>query len=188
MRVYALLDESSLQAHGWSVERFVRRAIAAGADIIQYRNKSGDIGSIEKRLRTIASLFDGRLIVNDHPELAYLCEGVHIGQEDLRRYGANPKEAVATLREILGQNRWIGLSTHNEEEIATANRLELDYIGLGACRTTSTKSDANVLGCEKISEMAASSRHPVAAIGGVRLDDYLPNVTWLVVGSALYED
>ena len=188
MRVYALLDEISLQTHGWSVERFVRRAVAAGADIIQYRNKSYDIALIEKRLRAIASLFDGRLIVNDHPELACLCDGVHVGQEDLRRYGADPEEAIATLREILGQNRWIGLSTHNEEEIAIANGLELDYIGLGACRSTFTKSDANVLGCEKISEMATSSRHPVAAIGGVRLDDDLPNVTWLAVGSALYED
>ena len=188
MKLYALLDEDSLQARGWSLERFVRRALDAGAEMLQYRNKSGDTSLIASRLETLHPLFDGRLIVNDHPRLAKLCDGVHVGQEDLMRYGADPKEAVRKLREIVGENRWIGLSTHNAEEIETANVLEIDYIGLGACRATSTKSDANVLGCEKIARLAATSKHPVAAIGGVRPDDEVENVTWLVIGSALYED
>jgi len=188
VKIYALLDEASLHSKGWDVARFVARAKAVGADILQYRNKSGDTAFIQKRLETIQSLFDGRVIVNDHPELATLCGGVHVGQEDLRRYGRTPQEALASLREIVGDDRWIGLSTHNEEEIEIANQLDLNYIGLGACRSTSTKEDANVLGCEKVSQLARSSRHPVAAIGGVRLDDQIAHVTWLVVGSALYED
>lgn len=156
--------------------------------MLQYRNKSGDTTLIAARLEALRPLFGGRLIVNDHPQLAKLCDGVHVGQEDLMRYGADPKEAVRKLRETVGGNRWIGLSTHNAEEIETANALDIDYIGLGACRATSTKSDANVLGCEKIARLAATSIHPVAVIGGVRPDDVVENVTWLVIGSALYED
>jgi len=188
VKIYALLDEASLQAKGWDVPRFIARAKAVGAEILQYRNKSGDIAFIQKQLETIQSLFDGRVIVNDHPELATLCGGVHVGQEDLRRYGRTPQEALASLREVVGDDRWIGLSTHNAEEIEIANQLDLNYIGLGACRSTSTKEDANVLGCDKVSQLARFSSHPVAAIGGLRLDDQIEHVEWLVIGSALYED
>ncbi len=188
MKLYALLDEESLQRHGWDVERFIRRALDANAEIIQYRNKSGTDAFVASRLKSITKQFGGRVIVNDRPELAPLCGGVHVGQEDVMRYGATIEEAVENLRNIVGPGRWIGLSTHNREEIETANRLEVDYIGLGACRATSTKSDARVLGCEKLSKLATLSRHPVAAIGGVKLNDRIDHVTWIVVGSGLYED
>ncbi|WP_353663030.1 thiamine phosphate synthase [Hydrogenimonas sp. SS33] len=186
--LYALLDEDSLQNHGWSVERFVRRANDLGAELLQYRNKSGDVDLIRRRLETIVPLFEGRVIVNDHPELAPLCGGVHVGQEDLETFGPTPEEAVAVLRETVGFGRWIGLSTHNAEEIEAANDLQVDYIGLGAYRATPTKSDANVLGEAELPKLAARSRHPVAAIGGVRIDDTIAHVRWLVVGSGLYED
>ncbi len=188
MRLYALLDEDSLCRFGWRVERFVRRASSLGAEIIQYRNKSGDRELTKKRLEELVSMFSGRVIVNDYPELAYMCGGVHVGQEDLLGYGENTKEGVENLRKIVGDGVWIGLSTHNEEEILEANGLEIDYIGLGACRSTGTKSDATVLGPERISLLASLSSHPVAAIGGVRLDDNIENVAYHVIGSGLYED
>ncbi len=188
MRLYALLDERSLRRHGWSLERFVARASSLGAEIIQYRSKEGSRRDVEKRLETLAGLFEGRVIVNDYPELASLCDGVHVGQEDLQRYGESPAQAVSNLRDMVGVERWIGLSTHNEREIAVANTLPVDYIGLGACRSTSTKEDAGVLGLKRVSELALLSVHPVAAIGGVRLEDEIANVTYAVIGSALYED
>ena len=186
--LYALLDEASLRRHGWSVERFVDAAITRGAEILQYRDKSGDTERIARRLETLARRFPGRVIVNDHPELAHLCGGVHLGQEDLLRYGADKAEAVANVRAMLKKGGWLGLSTHNEAEILEANGLDLDYIGLGAYRATSTKSDANVLGEAALPRLAALSKHPVAVIGGVRPDDRIPHVRWNVVGSGLYED
>ncbi|OQX73118.1 MAG: hypothetical protein B6D59_06550 [Campylobacteraceae bacterium 4484_4] len=188
MRLYALLDEASLQRHGWSIERFVRRAMDLNAEIVQYRNKNGTASFIESRLKTITKLFGGKVIVNDHPELSDICDGVHLGQDDVMRYGTTIDGAVESLRNIVGHERWIGLSTHNRQEIETANRLDIDYVGLGACRATSTKSDANPLGCKKLSKLASLSKHPVAAIGGVKLDDVIEHVTWIVVGSGLYDD
>jgi len=186
--LYALLDEATLQARGWSVERFVEAAVRLDARILQYRNKTGDTDLIARRVETLHSLFPGRVIVNDHPELAMLCGGVHLGQEDLARYGATKAEAVAAVREMIGEGRWLGLSTHNKAEVLQANDLWLDYIGLGAYRATTTKNDARVLGPEALEEIAALSRHPVAAIGGVRVDDKIAHVRWNVVGSGLYED
>ena len=187
MRLYALLDETSLQKRGWSHERFVERAVTHGAKLLQYRNKDEDIELVREKLEAVVSLFPGRVIVNDYPELAPLCGGVHVGQEDLLRYGKKPEDAIGALRRLVGGG-WIGLSTHNEDEILVANKLDIDYIGLGACRATGTKDDAAVLGMEKISKLASFSKHLVAVIGGVRLDDVISNAAYIVVGSALYED
>ncbi len=186
-RLYALLDRATLERKGWSLEDFADRASEMGAEILQYRDKEDGLERIEEALRRLRTRFEGRLLVNDHPEAAWLCDGVHVGQEDLARYGETKEEAVEALRRIVGEGRWIGLSTHDKAEILEANGLKIDYIGLGAYRATSTKSDARVLGVSKLPELAALSRHPVAAIGGVRPDDRIPNVRWLVVGSALYE-
>ncbi len=79
-----------------------------------------------------------------------------------------------------------GLSTHNEVEILHANTLDLDYIGLGAYKATSTKDVEYILG-DKISYLAKISKHPVGAIGGVKVMDKLENITYNVVGSNLYE-
>ncbi|WP_457596168.1 thiamine phosphate synthase [Hydrogenimonas sp.] len=185
-RLYALLDVATLEQKGWSLARFVERAKESGAEVLQLRDKSGDEAQVAEALRFLKSRFDGTLIVNDRPELASLCDGVHLGQEDLRRYGDEPADALANVRRIVGPGRWIGLSTHNAEEIEAANALELDYIGLGAFRATTTKHDASVLGETRLPQLAALSRHPVAAIGGVRLDDEIPHVRWKVVGSDLY--
>lgn len=187
-RLYALLDRDTLDRRGWSLERFVARADALGAEMIQYRDKSGDRVRVQEALETIRHLYKGRLIVNDYPDVVEYCDGIHVGQEDLARYGETKAKALAALRERIGEGKIVGLSTHNRKEIEEANALDLDYIGLGAYRATSTKTDANVLGQEALPRLAALSSHSVAAIGGVRLDDEIPHVTWLVVGSGLYED
>lgn len=83
-------------------------------------------------------------------------------------------------------NKIIGISTHNEVEILEANKLPLDYIGLGAYKATVTKDVEYILG-DKISYLAKISKHPVGAIGGVKVTDELENITYNVVGSDLYE-
>jgi thiamine-phosphate pyrophosphorylase len=74
----------------------------------------------------------------------------------------------------------VGLSTHNIKEILEANKLPLDYIGLGAYRKTSTKNTSNILG-DKIINLIKYSYHPVAVIGGVKIYDKIPSIK--VIGS-----
>ena len=80
----------------------------------------------------------------------------------------------------------MGLSTHNEKEILEANNLDLDMIGLGAYRITTTK-DVNVMLGNKISYLAKISKHPVCAIGGVKIAESIANISFNVVGSNLYD-
>ena len=187
MHLYALCDAKMLQKRGITLEEFVAIAKAKGAEVIQYRDKEGSIESIKSALITLRSLYDGFLIVNDHYALSSFCDGVHLGQEDLYKIDANPKTAITILKEVIGSDKIIGLSTHNLEEIAVANTLDLNYIGLGAYRATQTKDVAVVLG-DKLDRYAKSSKHLVAAIGGVKMSDTFKYVRYHVIGSGLFEN
>lgn len=185
MRLYALCDQELLDSKGLSVEEFVAIASSYGAEIIQYRNKNADIAFIKQQLIHIRKNYDGFLIVNDAYELIEFCDGVHVGQEDLKAIDTDVFKAVKILRSVIKKDKLLGISTHNEEEVLQANEMDLNYIGLGAYRDTTTKKDiSGVLG-SKIEDIASKSKHLVAAIGGVKLDDNFLNVTYHVIGSGL---
>ena len=184
MRLYALCDQEMLNTKAISIENYIETAISHNAEIIQYRAKNDDIATIKSNLIKIRQLYDGYLIINDVYELISYCDGVHIGQEDLHAIDSDPIKAVKTLRAVVGNDKIIGLSTHNDSEVKAANTLDVNYIGLGAYRATTTKDVPNLLG-ERIDDLAALSKHKVAAIGGVRLDDSFENITYHVIGSGL---
>lgn len=185
MQLYALCDQELLDSHSVAVEDFVKTAMLHNASIIQYRNKTSDISFIKQQLIIIRKLFDGFLIVNDKYELVEFCDGVHLGQDDLRSIDPDIHKAVKILRNVINKDKILGISTHNEAEILEANEMDLNYIGLGAYRNTSTKKDiSGVLG-EKVNSLASKSRHFVGVIGGVRLDDKFENIRYKVIGSGL---
>ena len=185
MRLYALCDQDMLDKKGVSLEAFVNIAKQKSAEIIQYRNKNADIAFIKAQLIKIRKMYDGFLIVNDAYELVTFCDGVHVGQEDLKAIDADIQKAVKILRSVIKEDKILGISTHNEEEVLQANEMDLNYIGLGAYRDTPTKKDvANFLG-DRLDVIASKSAHPVAAIGGVRLDDTFEHAVYNVIGSGL---
>jgi len=185
MRLYALCDEEMLLRYNVSLREFVEIAKRKNAEIIQYRNKKDSKEYIKSRLIEIRKFYDGFLIINDNYELSPFCDGVHLGQEDITKIDKNKKIAIKVLKEVIGNDKIIGLSTHNEQEVLEANELELNYIGLGAYRNTSTKKDIKHILGEKLDEIASLSKHFVAAIGGVKEDDKFLHVTYHVIGSGL---
>ena len=185
MRLYALCDQELLDSSGISLEEFIEIAKNNLAEIIQYRNKTADTLFIKNQLIKIRKIYDGFLVVNDSYELIEFCDGVHVGQEDLVKIDSDIFTAVKIIRQVIGKDKILGISTHNEEEILQANEMDLNYIGLGAYRNTTTKKDIiGVLGSD-LDAIASKSKHLVAAIGGVMLDDEFSNVTYIVVGSGL---
>ena len=185
MRLYALCDQDMLNARNISLETFLQKAMEHKAEIIQYRAKNADIAFIKQKLIAIRKVYDGFLVVNDAYELVEFCDGVHVGQEDLRAIDEDVHKAVKILRTVIGSDKILGISTHNEEEVLEANKMDLNYIGLGAYRDTSTKKDITTVLGEKLDVIAKLSKHYVAAIGGVRFDDKFKNVTYHVIGSGL---
>jgi len=179
MKIYALLDYETLVNKEWTIEKFISTCKTLHVEMIQYRDKKGDEARKIENLKKIKSLCDITLIVNDDVNLVEYCDGLHVGQEDLKFL------SIEQIRAKIGR-KVLGISTHNKEEILEANGFDIDYIGLGAYRVTSTKSDASVLK-ESLSKLASLSFKPVGAIGGVKVDDEIDGVTYAVVGSDLYE-
>jgi len=99
-------------------------------------------------------------IVNDDLDLAQIldADGLHLGQEDL---------PLSEVRPFL-QDKIIGVSTHNLEQVRQAITAGADYIGLGPVYTTSTKENPDpVVGLEMLSTVVKLCPLPVVAIGGI---------------------
>jgi thiamine-phosphate pyrophosphorylase len=185
MRLYALCDQDMLDTKGVSIQEYITAAKEHNAEIIQYRNKNADMEFIKEQLIFIRKIYDGFLIVNDAIELVEYCDGVHLGQEDLLKIDEDIHKAVELVRSVVTGDKILGISTHNKEEVLQANSLDLNYIGLGAYRSTDTKKDITGILGDSLEDIASESKHLVGAIGGVRLDDEFTHVTYNVIGSGL---
>ncbi len=186
--IYALCDMDLLRRFDLTLEDFVDIAKRFNASILQYRDKNSTAEEKNERLRRLRKLWDKTLIVNDEIALARFCDGVHIGQEDLKNvmdgFGAKSKnEAIVIIRKLSGA-KIVGLSTHTLQEVQEANELDVNYIGLGAYRASRTKEVEYVLG-PNLSNLAKRSRHDVVAIGGVQLFDYIENIWKKAIGTDL---
>jgi thiamine-phosphate pyrophosphorylase len=139
-------------------------ALAGGVRLLQYRAKSGinaeHLQALRERTRACGAL----LIVNDdwRAARAFDCDGVHLGPDD------EGFAAVAPVRAAL-RERLIGLSCGTVAEAQRANAEDADYLGVGAVYATGSKADAGApIGIDGLRAVAAVSRYPVAAIGGIR--------------------
>jgi len=184
-KLYALCDFETLKKKDISLEEFLKLCKKFDTKLIQYRDKTSNIQIKKENLLYIKNRTNIPIIINDEISLVEFCDGLHLGQEDLEKISLNKELALKIVRKKIG-NKLLGLSTHNEKEILEANKLDLDMIGLGAYRNTSTK-DVDVLLGDKISYLAKISKHPVCAIGGVKIDDKIENISFNVIGSNLYE-
>lgn len=184
--LYVLCDYETLKKKNISLEKFVRLCKNKDVKLIQYRDKISSLDEQKKNLIYLKSNLNIPIIINDKIQLIEFADGLHLGQEDFKLIHNDKKIAAKLVRKKIG-NKLLGLSTHNEIEILESNELPLDMIGLGAYRNTSTKDVSTVLG-DKISYLAKVSKFPVCAIGGVKVDEKIDNVTFNVVGSGFYED
>ncbi len=142
-------------------------ALAGGADVIQLRDKGGDLRDLLRQARAIQALCRQRratFIVNDRVDLALAADadGAHVGQDDL------PAEAA---RQLLGPRRILGVSTHSVEQARAALAAGADYIGFGPMFTTGTKATGYTpRGAAGLGEVrAAVGGLPILAIGGITL-------------------
>jgi thiamine-phosphate pyrophosphorylase len=163
-RICPIVDEGMLALRGVSLARVAEDLKAAGAQFVQYRDKVGEPASILRAAAVVWEVFAGtgcRLIMNDRADLAVLAGfgGVHVGQGDL-----SPEDA----RRVVGVKRWVGVSTHNDEQVRIANATSADYVAVGPVFATGTKLDAEpVIGLEGVRRARALTKKPIVGIGGV---------------------
>ena len=136
----------------------------SGVQLIQYRDKRASSRERFRLAATLAALARAhpfRLVVNDRADIAMLtgAGGVHVGQEDL------PVEAA---RRICRANCWVGISTHNLEQLRAAAGSSADYVAVGPIFATTSKANPDpAVGLEFIRQARAHTAKPLVAIGGI---------------------
>jgi len=163
-RLYPIVDDEMLRLHQIAAGRVAEELKAAGVSLLQYRNKVGGPNAILRDSAVIWEVFaetDCRLILNDRADLVVLAGfgGVHVGQGDL-----SPEDA----RRVVGAGRWVGVSTHSDEQVRIADATSADYMAVGPVFATGTKVDAEpVIGLEGVRRARALTKKPLVAIGGI---------------------
>jgi thiamine-phosphate pyrophosphorylase len=187
-RLYMVCDA---RPGGRELAHVLRAALAGGVDVVQLRDKrlSGEkLVGAARVARELCARAGALLIVNDDPAVALAAgaDGVHIGQDDM---------PVARVREVVGPELVVGLSTHTLPEVTGAAGLNnapaafpppapaaaphdgdgppgdgppaVDYIGVGPVYATPTKPGRPATGLELVRHAAAHAARPWFAIGGI---------------------
>jgi thiamine-phosphate pyrophosphorylase len=139
----------------------------AGVKLIQLREKHATARKMcvdSRQLIDRVAACGVRVVVNDRPDIAAIvgADGVHVGQDDL---------PVEEARKICGNSRWVGVSTHNIEQIRAADLTSADYIAVGPVFPTSTKENPDsVIGLEFLRAARKATRKTLVAIGGITVE------------------
>ncbi len=158
---YAVLDRD---------DEALARALLSVARVLQLRIKgetpvgAGALLRVARAARRWCDDAGAALIVNDRIDVARAAraDGVHLGQTDI------------PLREArrIADGLWIGVSTHNLDQVRIARAEGADYIGFGPVFATRTKKNPDpVQGTTGLrAAVGVAEGMPVVAIGGITPD------------------
>lgn len=148
-------------------------ACQGGVRWVQFRVKNLGFEAWKKQallVKEVCQKYGAKLIINDNVKVAEEvgADGVHLGKQDI-----TPDKA----REILGANAIIGGTANTYEDILRLAQWNVDYIGLGPFRFTTTKQNLSpTLGMDGYGHILQSmkAQHidiPLIAIGGITIED-----------------
>jgi len=163
-----------------SVE-WIARLLEAGVKTIQLRVKDLPDEEVEPAIIQAIALghqHQAQLFINDYWRLAvkHRAYGVHLGQEDLD---------TADLTAIHAAGLRLGVSTHDDAELARAVTVKPSYIALGHIFPTQTKEMPSApQGLQELERhiKQLDGSFPTVAIGGISIDK-APSVLATGVGS-----
>ena len=166
--LYGILDRGFVQES--SLTRVAEELIAGGAGVLQLRDKlssSRQFFANALKVQKVTQKHQVPLIINDRVDIAAAvkADGVHLGQNDL---------PVRAARAILRQEATIGVSVHDPEEFAKAEKDRPDYFGVGTIYPTSTKSSYKSKGPFLVKLLRTNTDLPLIAIGGITLENLAP--------------
>ncbi len=166
-RLYAIVDSSAHESTE-DLVAWAEELAAGGCPLLQYRNKSGTARVMLRQALELRKLSRAgatapllQLIMNDRADLCLAAgfDGVHVGQGDL---------SPESVRGIIGPKRWLGVSTHNAEQLSEADLTSADYLAVGPVFATTSKEKPDpVVGLEGVRRARQLTRKPLVAIGGI---------------------
>lgn len=146
--------------------RRIEAGLRGGVTWLQLRGEAlstAELVAAGRELMEAAASRAVPVIINNRPDVALIlgAAGVHLGPSDLP-LGAGRR---------LMPHAVLGASARDAGRVRLAEAAPADYLGVGAVRASTTKPKAIVVGVEGIASVAAGTRLPVVAIGGVRPED-----------------
>lgn len=159
-RLYVLVDCRESES---AFDSLVELITAAGADIVQLRDKRAGDRTLVRRARRLAAIcreHEAVSIVNDRADIAVAAgaDGVHVGQEEL---------SVADARRVVGAEGLVGVSTHSLDQVRSAVAAGADYLGVGPTFPSTTKAFEAFPGLDFVRRVAEEIKLPAFAIGGI---------------------
>jgi thiamine-phosphate pyrophosphorylase len=160
--LYLITDRKQVRCG--SLNRAVAAALEAGVKTVQLREKDLSSRSLyiaAREMRELTAHFGARLIINDRVDiaLAVAADGVHLGGESM---------PLAVARQLLGDEKLIGVSCHDRSSALSAQQDGADFITFGPVYPTPSKASYGApLGLTKLAETTKDLRIPVFALGGI---------------------
>ena len=160
-KLYLVTDDQQDLA---TLEHVVELSVAGGVTMVQVREKHGDVRAFIERAQRVKAILSGTgvpLIINDRVDVALAvdADGLHLGQSDM------PAEIA---RRLIGEDKILGLSIENEQQLKEAEHLPIDYIGLSAIFATPTKTNTKKhWGVEGLKSALETTKLPIVGIGGI---------------------
>ncbi|MDE2209911.1 MAG: Nudix family hydrolase [Betaproteobacteria bacterium] len=162
-------------------QTFLARAAAAldgGLRLIQLREKEWEASrraAFALRLNALAAAHGARVLLNGEADEARQlgCAGVHWTSARLAAAMSRPHDMM------------VGASCHTRADLERAAALDVDFAVLGPLRSTPTHPQATPLGWDAFERIAAGTRVPVYALGGLDRDDLVAAVAHGAHGIAL---
>jgi thiamine-phosphate pyrophosphorylase len=165
-KFYPILDTEVLAERGCPVPMAAEALIDVGVRILQYRHKQ-DWTQIHfdeaKHLADLCHEAGVLFVLNDRADFARLLKSaLHVGQDDL---------SPAAARSVIS-DEVMGFSTHNREQLVRGNEEAVEYLSIGPIFPTASKRKPDpVVGVERLRELRAITEKPLAAIGGITLEN-----------------
>ncbi|KAG0214941.1 hypothetical protein BGX28_001147 [Mortierella sp. GBA30] len=166
-----LVTDSGLNHPSRTLVQSVEDSILGGVTLVQLREKELDTEAfivLARKVQAVTKKYNVPLLINDNIDVALAidAEGAHVGQDDI---------SCIEARRLLGPNKILGISTGTPEEAKKALIDGADYIGIGTCFMTQTKSPKRTLGpigVRTILEaIPANAPLKTVVIGGIKHDN-----------------
>lgn len=152
-------------AHKHQVIEVVSTALDNGIRSIQFcwQGSDKEIFTLAEKLRTLTSKYRAELVVNNRLDVALAigADAVHLGQQDA---------PVSMIRHTIPLRMRVGLTVSTVDELLQANRLDVDYYGIGPVFNTQTKPGVG-MGLDQLANLRSLTTRPIIAIGGITVDN-----------------
>ncbi len=143
----------------------IEELLQAGIKMLQIREKdlsTAALYDLSVELRKISKQYGALLLINDRVDIALACQadGVHLGGTSL---------PVSLVRKMLGPDKIIGVSAHNETEILKAAQTGATFVTFGPIFYTASKAGyGSPVGPEALTKACQKAPLPIYALGGIK--------------------